>query len=216
MDSCWPGWASFVFGIVLVSASPAFAQFGGSGAGQTGIGGAAQRNLNAAQAASRGKGVSAPPVLPGMKPASDPAAPTVLPSDMSPTDALFDAINRGDLPAAREAVNRGANLDGQNMLGLTPLELSVDLGRNDLSFMLLSMRGEDAASRRLASGETATAPDDRRVQARRLVSRTRTVTVTSRAAEEPVVATPRLDPGNGGAPIPAAGFLGFDEGRSIR
>jgi ankyrin repeat protein len=62
---------------------------------------------------------------------------------MPPTDALFDAINRGDIAAARDALNRGADLNGVNVLGMTPMELSVDLGRNDISFLLLSMRGED-------------------------------------------------------------------------
>ena len=60
---------------------------------------------------------------------------------MEPTEALFDAINRGDIGTARDAISRGADLHGHNVLGMTPLELSVDLGRNDISFMLLSMRG---------------------------------------------------------------------------
>ena len=65
---------------------------------------------------------------------------------MEPTDALFDAINRGDINAARDAISRGANLRGHNVLGMTPMELSVDLGRNDISFLLLSMRGADGYS----------------------------------------------------------------------
>ena len=32
--------------------------------------------------------------------------------DLQPTDALFDAINRGDIAAARDALNRGADLNG--------------------------------------------------------------------------------------------------------
>ena len=62
---------------------------------------------------------------------------------MEPTEALFDAINRGDIAAARDAISRGAELNGHNILGMTPMELSVDLGRNDISFLLLSMRGTD-------------------------------------------------------------------------
>ena len=62
--------------------------------------------------------------------------------DMPPTEALFDAINRGDLAAAKDAINRGADINGRNVLGLTPLDLSVDLGRNNISFVLLSLRGE--------------------------------------------------------------------------
>ena len=79
---------------------------------------------------------------------------------MQPTDALFDAINRGDIATARDAISRGADLQGQNILGMTPLELSIDLGRNDISFLLLSMRAADdgraARRQRRRSGETAT------------------------------------------------------------
>ena len=65
---------------------------------------------------------------------------------MAPTAALFDAINRGDIIAARDALNRGADLNAQNVLGMTPIDLSVDLGRNDITFLLLSMRsGSDQA-----------------------------------------------------------------------
>src|SRR6202012_5975497 len=76
--------------------------------------------------------------------ARSPAAPSShAPTDLQPTDALFDAINRGDIAAARDALNHGADMNGVNVLGMTPMELSVDLGRNDISFLLLSMRGED-------------------------------------------------------------------------
>ena len=142
---------------------------------------------------------------------------------MSPTDALFDAINRGDIANARDAVNRGANIDAHNVLGLTPLELSVDLGRNDISFLLLSMRGEDStsSSRRSASRGaergSARGPDERIADSPRVRSHPRAMPTYARApAEERVVARPRLYSGGGGAAIPAAGFLGFGEGRSVR
>jgi hypothetical protein len=130
---------------------------------------------------------------------------------MSPTEGLFDAINRGDLTAARDAINRGADLGGQNLLGMTPLELSVDLGRNDISFVLLSMRGDNPNARGEARKDTGQAGGE----APRVVSRARVMAASARAPEEPVVVTPRLYSGNGGTPIPAAGFLGFDE-RSAR
>src|SRR4051812_21472133 len=73
-----------------------------------------------------------PPALPGAS-SNSAAAPANRPAnDMEPTDALFDAINRGDIGAARDAVSRGAELNGRNVLGMTPIELSVDLGRNDI------------------------------------------------------------------------------------
>ena len=83
-----------------------------------------------------------PPALPGARTNNAPAAdPSKLATDMAPNEALFDAINRGDLGAARDALNRGAMLSATNVLGLTPLDLSIDLGRDDITFLLLSMRG---------------------------------------------------------------------------
>ena len=217
MSLCRTGIVAMTVGMALLAASPGRAQFTNGNAGATGMGAAANRNLRGAANTPGAANVAAPPVLPGTKTAPEAAAPTVSPADMSPTDALFDAINRGDLPAAREAVNRGANLGGENLLGLTPLDLAVDLGRNDISFLLLSMRGEDAGARNVARrGQEPGAPDQSRAEAPRRAARSRVAAVIPRPADEPVVATPRLYSGNGGTPIPAAGFLGFDEGRSVR
>jgi hypothetical protein len=201
----------------MIGVTPCAAQFGGGTPGGTsGIDAAAKRNVRASERTEK-PAVPAPPVLPGTKGASEAAAPTTLPSLLSPTEALFDAINRGDVPASRDAVNRGGNLDAQNSLGLTPLELSVDLGRNDISFLLLSMRGEDQTTRRQARGE----PDRRisetpRAAGRQHVAAARGREERVRVPEERVAATPRLYSGNGGAAIPAAGFVGFDGGRSVR
>src|SRR5689334_22325917 len=87
-----------------------------------------------------------PPALPGAASTKDAAPAQRLASDMEPTEALFDAINRGDIGAARDAISRGADLKGHNVLGMSPLELAIDLGRNDISFMLLSMRGAEGLS----------------------------------------------------------------------
>src|SRR4051812_22029854 len=85
-----------------------------------------------------------PPALPGAAQNAGRVTPSFRPpTDMEPTDALFDAINRGDISAARDAISRGAELNGHNILGMTPMELSIDLGRNDISFLLLSMRGTE-------------------------------------------------------------------------
>jgi hypothetical protein len=192
---------------LFIAASPCLAQMGGPMAGGGGVGGMGRTGPGAV------KPLPAPPVLPGTKPASVVAEPTAKAADMSPTEGLFDAVNRGDLAAARDAVNRGANLDSVNLLGLTPVDLSVDLGRNDITFMLLSMRGDDPSRRRSSQSEPgshdATPPPARQV--------TRIRAATPAAADDadlPAAATPRLFSGNGGAPIPAAGFLGFDSGRS--
>uniref|UniRef100_A0A8J4M7L7 Ankyrin repeat domain-containing protein n=1 Tax=Acidicaldus sp. TaxID=1872105 RepID=A0A8J4M7L7_9PROT len=82
------------------------------------------------------------PALPGSVSTTDSIAPPSRPAaEMSPNDALFDAIERGDLAGARDALARGARLDARDVLGETPLELSIDLGRNPITFTLLSMRG---------------------------------------------------------------------------
>lgn len=90
---------------------------------------------------------AAPPAIPGAQSSREAAPPDRPPQDMEPTEALFDAINRGDMGSARDALNRGADISGKSVLGMTPTELSVDLGRNDITFLLLSMRGSsgDAA-----------------------------------------------------------------------
>jgi hypothetical protein len=190
------------FGLAIAGATPALAQFVGGGNGPSSINSAVQKNLKGAQQSQ--KPDIQPPVLPGTKAPSEAAEPSAGAASLSPTDALFDAINRGDLGAAREAVNRGADLDGHNLLGMTPLDLSVDLGRNDISFALLSMREGSEPSR----GNQRDA-DQHGVAPPRIIARSRAISVSSRAPEEPVTETPRLYSGNGGTPIPAAGFVGF-------
>jgi len=165
----------------------------------------------------------APPSLPGTKAPVEAAAPTTSPTDMTPTEALFDAINRGDTAAARDAVNRGADMHGVNVLGLTPLELSVDLGRNDISFLLLSMRDADATSRsatRTGAETGRTGQADAVLRAGpvpRGANRSRVAAAApADAAEGAVAEGPTFSSGNGGTPIPAAGFVGFDPGRAVR
>jgi hypothetical protein len=153
------------------------------------------------------KALPPPEALPGAKSTGAPAAASHIPTDMSPTDALFDAINRGDAGAARDALNRGADLNGKNVLGMTPMELSIDLGRNDISFLLLSMRGEAASSTPPATGTPLP------VQATKPAPppRGRGAVKTVAAVQAPAApATPRLFAGDGGAPNPQVGFLGFD------
>jgi hypothetical protein len=178
-----------------------------------------------------------PDAIPGYK-ARGPAAPATRQSgDMQPTDALFDAINRGDIAAARDALNRGADLNGVNILGMTPMELSVDLGRNDISFLLLSMRGEDSGRGSRAVGRdtppvqpvisTAKAgkpaghaqSDGGKVATgkgagAKVAGGKASGRKVARAEDTPVVkkpvATPKLFANDGGAPLPSAGFLGFN------
>lgn len=182
-----------------------------------GTGDIATGRRNASQAAK--PAIPAPDAIPGSR-ARQPAAPaTRALTDMAPNDALFDAINRGDIAAARESLNRGADLNAVNILGMTPMELSVDLGRNDISFLLLSMRGEDSGRgsnlvRREAAAPAASAT---RIAATRTATPTRSSVVARKAAlskPTPVamkpVPRPKLFANDGGAPLPGAGFLGFD------
>ena len=184
-------------------------------------------------AAPRQAPIPAPDAVPGAR-SREPAAPATRPAgDMQPTDALFDAINRGDMTAARDALSRGADLNGVNILGMTPLELSVDLARNDISFLLLSMRGEDGGRRPVApGGDTAAfAPAGKTTQAGKpaagpgishATARRRgraPARGTSHGTTRPrVVATPaeapKLFANDGGTPLPSAGFLGFGSSSS--
>jgi len=160
------------------------------------------------------RGPEPPPALPGSR-----AEPTAVvpargvPTDMPPTEALFDAVNRGDMPGARDAISRGADLQGINVLGLTPLELSVDMGRNEISFLLLSLRGSSGFSASRPPAEAAAAPKpptraERMAAAR--AERAQRSQVAARPAADKAPQAPRLFSGDGGAPNPQAGFLGFD------
>jgi hypothetical protein len=201
-------------GLVTLGATPCLAQMGVDSTSPTSMQAVSKRIRGGAEPAKPEP--APPPVLPGTKGASEAAPATASAAAMTPTDALFDAINRGDSTAARDAVNRGANLDGQNILGLSPLELSVDLGRNDISFLLLSMRGEDPGVRREARGLDQSDSTRRTSAAPRAAARARVIPASAPPDQEADAGTPRLYSGNGGAPIPAAGFLGFGSGRSTR
>ena len=150
--------------------------------------------------------VGAAPALPGLavRRAPGPAAATVDPTALSPNAALFDAITRGDLGAARDAVGRGASIEARNPLGLTPLDAAVDHGRSDIVFYLLSTRDmtrgpviSEPASARPAPQPAAPRPAPQR----------------EAAAAPAMPRTAQLWAGNGGAARPDAGFLGFDAGR---
>ncbi len=199
--------AVFAALFVALGAPACWAQVGGPGL--TGNGGTVGPIANPTSGAAAGEAPQRrqPAALPGAKSDPNMVAPiTKLPSEMNPTDALFDAINRGDITVARDAINRGADLSARNVLGMTPMELSVDLSRNDISFLLLSMRGADAGP----SGPPQTAAG----KGGRPEKPIREVRVKM---AQPVKVTPpppprvaRLFTGDGGTPVPQSGFLGFD------
>lgn len=166
-----------------------------------------------------GRKPSTPPpkALPGSRAEPTAVAPAGKDAlDLPPTEALFDAINRGDLAGAKDAVNRGADIRGHNVLGLTPIEQSVDLGRNEITFLLLSLRGTTSASdgtkapspasaRQLAQQARAEKAAEAKVARESAGARARAV---AEAARQPPRQA-RLFAGDGGTPAPQAGFLGF-------
>jgi hypothetical protein len=187
----------------VLSATACWAQLGGPGLTGNGVGPVFNPASAQGQGDKTGPKPELPPAVPGAK--SDPslvAPATKLPSEMNPTDALFDAINRGDITVARDAINRGADLEGRNILGMTPMELSIDLSRNDIAFLLLSMRGADSASSREpppAKGAKQQPIREVRMKAPPL----------PRVAAPPPPRVAKLFSGDGGTPVPQSGFLGF-------
>lgn len=139
---------------------------------------------------SDSKKAEAPPSpTPGEKAEQAPvvaAAPDV--ASMSPTAALFDAITRNDTAAARDAIARGADLNAENVLGEKPIDASIDLGRDDITFMLL-------AERPLASAASSNAPSR--------------MALKHRPASGKLLMASASKPANPGRPDPAVGFLGF-------
>ncbi|UPG72540.1 ankyrin repeat domain-containing protein [Roseomonas gilardii subsp. gilardii] len=159
----------------------------------------------------------APPPLPGAGNGPGGAIPSDKPvASMSPNDELFDAITRGDMAAARDAVSRGADLEARNVLGLTPIDAAVDRGRNDIAFYLLSARASfrpsgpssppprEAAAPRSGPSRSAAPREAARGRSPDSASSPR----PTRTAEQ--APGGRAPAGNGGTPRPEAGFLGFD------
>eukprot|EP01037_Dinobryon_pediforme_P002581 gene2581-2621_t len=145
-----------------------------------------------------------PPGLPGAQLNKDRVAPSErAATDMPPTEALFDSINRGDIAAARDAIARGADYNARNVLGLTPLDQSIDLSRNDITFLLLSLRGSSAPQ--VASGPASGEKKPSKEAAARPAPKPAPVAAPPR----PVAQAQRPQQAGGGTPNPQSGFLGF-------
>ena len=153
-----------------------------------------------------------PSALPGARTEkNEPAPASRIASDMAPNEALFDGINRGDMVYVKDAISRGADLNARNILGLTPVDLSVDLGRTDITFLLLSMRG---------SGGSGGPPTGSGQSVKSLLQATAKAELkpakAARAARDVAPSPPskpKLFANDGGAPVPNAGFLGFGSQR---
>ncbi len=203
--------------LLLCLSAPAFAQMsmsgagagtgggsmGGAGGGGMSPAGVPQRQGDAddSHAPAEDKPIAPPPAIPGAQHDEDAAiAPAdKLAADMSPNDALFDAISRGDLAAAKDALNRGAQLEAHNVLGQTPTDASIDADRNDITFLLLSMRGATGSTppSTLAAAHQQAAPGKNHRKA-----------VIPASAHSGQSHTPQLS-ADRGAPNPSVGFIGF-------
>ena len=204
---------TFLLALLLCAAAlPAYAQVGPSVGGSNGAyggvgggnsyGGSGLPNRSHGQDDDAGKKddkpVAPPPAIPGAQPNADAA---VIPADkvaaeLSPNEALFDAINRGDLSAAKDAVNRGAQLDAHNVLGQTPTDAAIDLSRNDITFLLLSLRGSVSSGKPVQTAAAGPGKPGKGVKVTR-------VAAAQHAAAVHVAA------GDRGTPNPAVGFTGF-------
>jgi hypothetical protein len=183
---------------------------------------AAAQGMIRPQQQQQGTPQAAPaPALPGLaaRPAPAPIAGDPA-ANLAPNAALFDAISRGDLSAARDAMARGASLEARNPLGLTPIDAAVDQGRNEIAFYLLSARdlsrggGLPDPGPTSLSGPPPAIPATRGTPRREAPAASGAAAALSGAGSAPATPrTARLWAGDGGAPRPEIGFLGFDAGR---
>ncbi|MDI2090656.1 ankyrin repeat domain-containing protein [Commensalibacter oyaizuii] len=127
--------------------------------------------------------------------------------DKNPTQALFDAINTGNLNAAQDALGRGADLRATNVLGQTPLEMSVDLNRDRITFLLLSMRGYNNSPQTLANASVSVEPSAITVK-----NGKGHMSVKGKNKQGKFLSaqhSPIFQAQDGGVPKPEIGFLGF-------
>jgi hypothetical protein len=184
-----------------IAALPAVAQMAGGGGMGGGMGGAGGAPSPQPQARTPNL---APPALPGAGGIPPVATGPVIQKPVvgDPTTALFAAITKGDDVAAQNALGHGADLNGQNQFGETPLDLSIALNRTSITFLLLQTRNELAAQGGgtepmgapwMLNGPDGTGSDNK-----------------AAAYHPPPAPTPRVAPAAGnGTPDPEAGFLGF-------
>ena len=184
-----------------------------------------------------GSGIGAPqpsaPGLPGARPGNAINKGTINADLLSPNDELFDAIDRGDTSAARDAIARGAELDATNAVGQTPIDESVSLGRNEITFLLVTLLHAGGSQITDAQGPMAMPPpntlglsnkDERAVSTPvsffgpETGATTAPGTTTRRkphyyasVADRPAEAAPAAPSytETAGTPVPSAGFVGF-------
>jgi hypothetical protein len=156
----------------------------------------AEEKAKRAEAEKEAKAKAPPAAIPGAEPNGEPAPASKNAAEMSPNDALFDAINRGDSTAARDAMNRGAQLDAKNVLGQTPIDAAIEANRNDITFLLLSLRGAVGGGQRPSQMAAKAAAQTASARAGRV-----------KVSQAVVQTAPRI--ADRGTPNPAVGFTGF-------
>jgi hypothetical protein len=184
---------------VLAAAVPAFAETDAQKQAEAQAD--AQEAAKRAEAEKEAAAKAPPPAIPGAVSSGTPAPPSKNAAEMSPNDALFDAINRGDAAGARDAISRGAQLDAHNVLGQTPTDAAIEANRNDITFMLLSLRGAVGNGTRphIVTASAHTPAPTKTITRRHAAAH---VTLAHATAVAPVVENP-------GTPNPAVGFNGF-------
>ncbi|AQT05926.1 ankyrin repeat domain-containing protein [Acetobacter persici] len=183
--------------LFLACATPVWAQSAREAEAQA----AAEEAAQKAEAAKAAKRAAPPASIPGAE-APDDDENDHSNTDMEPTAALFDAINRGNLLSAKEAVNRGADLNHHNILGQTPLDMAIDLNRNPIIFLLLSMRGSDDRPRTDITTKTRGMDTEDGAGHLTIGGTAGRHNATSASGRSRYDAT-------GGSPRPDIGFLGF-------
>lgn len=162
----------------------------------------------------------APPAVPGAGGGAPLATGPKMqqPASGDPTAALFTAINKGDYSGAQDALSRGADLGAKNQFGETPLDLSIALNRNTITFLLLQTRNEmggvsgPVGQAWTLDGSTPAPVHKGKAKGAHPASAPHAVSPVP--APRPASAAPNSAPvpikGGTGTPNPQAGFLGFD------
>ncbi|MDE8342590.1 MAG: ankyrin repeat domain-containing protein [Acidocella sp.] len=191
------------FIVAGLSVSPAMAQMIPSATGLTGGGAAPQPRAETPDIA--------PPALPGADVTGGIAtAPKIKKANSGdPTVDLFAAINKGDYAAAQDAIGRGADLTAHDALGETPLDLSIALNQNNITFLILATQQEGGSS---PSGPpmsvTSTAPAKPVVKPKAHPVQVRVETAPLAAAPKPAAPVYGSDTGQ---PNVSVGYLGFGQ-----
>ncbi|QDH25756.1 ankyrin repeat domain-containing protein [Neokomagataea tanensis] len=164
----------------------------------------AEDSAKKSEARKAAKRAAPPSALPGADGSDEDAGHARV--DVNPTTALFDAINRGSLNAAKEALNRGADMGARNVLDQTPLDMAIDLNRNDIMFLLLSMRTYNPEGR-LNTNLSDSGIDDSSGTPHMTIGGSATMVRPGKGGKSAKSTSPYDT--RGGTPDTSIGFLGF-------